>query len=254
MPQAASWAPRTTRPPATPHLCRYGPREVGRGSEFQSTGSLTCDFKYAPFAKHPRLERNNELLDAERLVADSLAKTLAPAVILQKYPKASIELCILVLQSDGGEWPACVLASSLAIADAGIEMYGLVLAATVGRVPPPAPAAGAGAASSSSASAALAASGASSRVFVDLSGAEEAASASSTTVAYCRALDRILHTSHRGELGVSELVHDTGFALETCAVVERVARQVLVAAEARKASKPAPAAAGAGGAAALSAT
>jgi ribonuclease PH len=173
-------------------------------------------------------------------------------VILQKYPKASIELCILVLQSDGGEWPACVLASSLAIADAGIEMFGLVLAATVGRVPPPAPAAGAGA--TSSASAALAASGASSRVLVDLSGVEEAASTSSTTVAYCRSLDRILHTNHQGELGVSELVHDTGFALETCAVVERVARQVLVAAEARKASKPAPAAAGAGGIAALSAT
>lgn len=254
----------------------YGPRELVRpsGTEFTSSGTLTADFKYAPFARvaalsttrgssrggaqigQGRVERSGDTLDLERLQADALAKTLAPAVLLHRYPKSGIEVCVLVLQSDGGEWPACVVASSLALADAGVEQYGLVSCVTVGRRPPPSsseqPAADGAASAASSASGGSDASAASAAVvaakaepevaapapepvvLVDLTGEEEAAAASTTTLAYCRAADRITCTRHAGAMTAAAAVGDMSLALEACGVVEAEMRRVLVAAEARK--------------------
>lgn len=247
---------------------------------------MTADFKYAPFARvaalsatrgssrgaqigQGRVERSGDTLDLERLQADALAKTLAPAVLLHRYPKSGIEVCVLVLQSDGGEWPACVVASSLALADAGVEQYGLVSCVTVGRRAPssspsqPAAAAGAGAGSAAASDAAKAepAVPAASEpvVLVDLTGEEEAAAASTTTLAYCRAADRITCTRHAGAMTAAAAVGDMSLALEACGVVEAEMRRVLVAAEARKgrrlvdAAASSAAGAGFGGAAASSA-
>lgn len=257
---------------ASPSLhYRYGPRELVRpsGTEFTSSGTLTADFKYAPFARiaalsanrgrsrgggqlgQGRVDRSGDTLDLERLQAEALAKTLAPAVMLHRYPKSGIEVCVLVLQSDGGEWPACVVASSLALADAGVEQYGLVSCVTVGRrLPLPAAAgaavahsadggsgAGAGRASgagSSGAAAAKAEPAAEPVVLVDLTGEEEAAAVSTTTLAYCRAADRITCTRHAGALSSTAAVGDMSLALEACGVVEAEMRRVLLAAEARK--------------------
>lgn len=56
---------------------------------------------------------------------------LSTAVHLDKYPKSEIYIHILVLEDDGGILAGAVNAASLALADAGIELFDLVSAATV---------------------------------------------------------------------------------------------------------------------------
>lgn len=164
------------------------------------------------------VDRTPETQDLERLAAESVAKAISPSVLLERYPKATIEIAILVLQSDGGEWPACLMAASLALADAGVELNGLVSAVSVGRLPSPS--------SSSSPSQTF---------VVDLSGLEEAKASSVTTVAYCRALDKVTLVNHRGATSSSSsLASDLGFALESCAVLEKAMKQTLSQAEAKR--------------------
>lgn len=57
-------------------------------------------------------------------------QALVPAVRLELLPKSTIDVFISVLENDGIE--SCVAAASIAasaaLADAGIEMFGLVVA------------------------------------------------------------------------------------------------------------------------------
>jgi exosome complex component MTR3 len=54
------------------------------------------------------------------------------SVMLEKLPKSVIEIYIMVLQSDGGELGAAITCASLALADSGIELFGLVSGCCVG--------------------------------------------------------------------------------------------------------------------------
>jgi exosome complex component MTR3 len=58
-----------------------------------------------------------------------------PAVRLELFPKSTIEVFITVLDNDGTEScvSAATLAASAALADAGIEMLGLVASCTAVR-------------------------------------------------------------------------------------------------------------------------
>eukprot|EP01066_Platyproteum_vivax_P006761 Platyproteum_vivax@DN2477_c0_g1_i1.p1 len=51
-------------------------------------------------------------------------------VILERYPKAKIQVTFLIIEDDGGCLTACIQAASLALADAGIEMMDTVTAAS----------------------------------------------------------------------------------------------------------------------------
>ncbi len=79
----------------------------------------------------------------EKSVALILSEALESSVQLWKYPKTSIDVSILIIEDDGGSSdhilespffmcllsgviPAAITCASLAIADAGIEMYDLV--------------------------------------------------------------------------------------------------------------------------------
>lgn len=57
-----------------------------------------------------------------------LHKALECAVDLRSFPKTTVDVFALVIQSDGGVLPAVITCASLALADAGIVMYDLVAA------------------------------------------------------------------------------------------------------------------------------
>jgi ribonuclease PH len=67
----------------------------------------------------------------ESHLASRLHNALSPSVPLQGYPKCAILLTIIVLQDDGSILPASTTAASLAMMDAGVEMYNIVTATTV---------------------------------------------------------------------------------------------------------------------------
>ncbi|TFY72675.1 hypothetical protein EVG20_g320 [Dentipellis fragilis] len=113
----------------------YGPRQ-SKSTTFSEKGRLNVEVKFAPFSCS---SRRAPLRDAEdRSLAVHIQQSLAQSVRLELLPKSVIDIFITVIESDGNE--ACVaagaVAASTALANAGIEMLGLVVscvASTVGK-------------------------------------------------------------------------------------------------------------------------
>ena len=55
-----------------------------------------------------------------------IEQTFTGAVLLERYPKSVIDIYVIVLEDDGGAVGAAITATSLALANAGIEMLDLV--------------------------------------------------------------------------------------------------------------------------------
>lgn len=103
---------------------------------------------------------------------------------LDKFPKSVIEAYVVVLQDDGGVLPAAITCASLALADAGIDMYDMVASCSAGHV--------------------------GDRVLVDPSKAEQQLYASQGVfggvhMSYMASLRQVTHHSHTGSLPVEEL-------------------------------------------------
>ncbi|MBD3229467.1 MAG: exosome complex exonuclease Rrp41 [Candidatus Lokiarchaeota archaeon] len=111
----------------------YGPREVHpRHLAKSHRAVLRCLYRMATFSVDERKSpapsrRENEL-------SMVIGQALEPSVFLEYYPKTMIELTVLIIQADGGTRCASINAGSLALADAGIAMKGIVSAVAVGKI------------------------------------------------------------------------------------------------------------------------
>ncbi|KAI8072378.1 ribosomal protein S5 domain 2-type protein [Gongronella butleri] len=105
----------------------YGPRQLKKVG-FSAQGILTCDFKFAPFACVKR--RNNIRDPQEKEFSSNLVQALTPAVRVDLIPKSAVDIYINVLESDGDNacLAAAIIVASIALTDAGIEMYDQVTA------------------------------------------------------------------------------------------------------------------------------
>ncbi|XP_014681124.1 PREDICTED: exosome complex component MTR3-like [Priapulus caudatus] len=104
----------------------YGPREFGKREDFSMNGRLTCDFKFATFSCKQRRQHQQDAEEKE--LSQLLLQSLSPAVCLHKFPKAQVDIYVIILENDGSALSAAVTCGSLALADAGIEMYDMVVA------------------------------------------------------------------------------------------------------------------------------
>ncbi|UCE44542.1 MAG: exosome complex exonuclease Rrp41 [Candidatus Bathyarchaeota archaeon] len=111
----------------------YGPHELHPKHRARPDRAV-LQFRYhmAPFSvddrKHPAPSRREiELSKVARWA-------LEPALFLEYYPRASIDLYTEVLQADGGTRCASITVAALALADAGIPMRDLVVACAAGKV------------------------------------------------------------------------------------------------------------------------
>ncbi|KAJ2740072.1 3'-5'-exoribonuclease [Coemansia sp. BCRC 34301] len=94
-------------------------------------GSFDCDFKYAPFSCS--WKRSHIKTSDEKEIALMLEQSVAPAIRLEAYPKASIDAFVTVIESDGkaATIAAAINCISAALADAGIELYDSVAACSM---------------------------------------------------------------------------------------------------------------------------
>ena len=67
----------------------------------------------------------------EREYSALVQTALESAVLLDSFPKATLDVYVCVLEAGGGEVPAAICAASLALAHAGIAMRDLVAACAV---------------------------------------------------------------------------------------------------------------------------
>lgn len=66
-----------------------------------------------------------------KVVSSMLQQALEASVDLSKFPKAVLDVYCCVLEAGGAEEAAVITAASMAVADAGIELYDLVPACCV---------------------------------------------------------------------------------------------------------------------------
>ncbi len=111
----------------------YGPRELHPRHLAQSDRALLrVIYRMATFSvsdrKRPAPSRR------EHEISMVLRQALEPMLFLKMYPRAAIDVFIMVLEADGGSRCASTTVASLALADAGIPMRGLVAGVAAGKI------------------------------------------------------------------------------------------------------------------------
>ncbi|NXJ11077.1 EXOS6 protein, partial [Odontophorus gujanensis] len=117
-------------------LCAaWGPREAAEPGGAVGAGRLLCEFRRAPFCSRGARPRPGGAAerDAEREAAAALREALEPAVRLARYPRARLTVSVMLLQDGGSALAAAISAASLALADAGVEMYDLAVGCALCR-------------------------------------------------------------------------------------------------------------------------
>ncbi|XP_060519323.1 exosome complex component RRP41 isoform X2 [Cylas formicarius] len=108
----------------------YGPHQVRNRSKAQhDTCIINTQFSMAVFStnerkKRPRGDRKSTELSIH------LQQALQAVVLTELYPWSQIDVYVEVLHADGGTYPACVNAATLALVDAGIPIKEYVCACT----------------------------------------------------------------------------------------------------------------------------
>lgn len=111
----------------------YGPRQA-KNTAYSDRGKLNVEVKYTPFSS---IKRKAPMRDAEdHALSSAIYQALAPAVRLELFPKSIIDVFVIVIEADGTE--GCIasgcVAASTALADAGIEMIGLVTSCSIAAI------------------------------------------------------------------------------------------------------------------------
>lgn len=178
---------------------------------------LTTDMRFAPFSC---LERGSWIQGSqERDFSMMLQESLQPAVCLHKYPRSQIEVNIMVLENGGSVLAHATTCASLALADAGIEMYDLVLGCSIRQD--------------------------GTSYMADPSYAEEnsrglvgGSNQGSLTVAFLPSLNQISGLQSDGEMAEDTLTAGVRTCIEGCYKLYPVVQQVLSRSVSRSASAP----------------
>lgn len=107
----------------------YGPRDIEQRDEFQMKGKIKCELKFAPFSCKKRKQHVPSIEEED--MSDIVMQALTAAVCLHRFPKSQIDVYITVLDNDGSVLSAALMAASLALSDACIDMYDILTACTV---------------------------------------------------------------------------------------------------------------------------
>ncbi len=112
----------------------YGPREVHpRHLALPDRAILRVRYHMTPFST-PDERKRPEPTRREIEISKVIRQALEPVVLLEQFPRTTIDVFIEILQADGSTRVASITAASLALADAGIPMKDLVLGVSVGKI------------------------------------------------------------------------------------------------------------------------
>ncbi len=111
----------------------FGPREVHpKHLALPDKALIRTRYNMAPFSTPERKRPGPDRRSVE--LSKVIREAIKPAIFVENYPGSVIDIFVEVLRSDAGTRVAGVNAASLALANAGLAMRGLVAACAVGRV------------------------------------------------------------------------------------------------------------------------
>ena len=111
----------------------YGPREaLPRHLQNPERGILRTYYDMYSFSVPERKRPGPDRRAIE--IGLVMKNALKPVILLEEYPRTSIDVYVNIIQADAGTRCAAVSAASIALADAGIAMRDLVAAVAAGRI------------------------------------------------------------------------------------------------------------------------
>jgi exosome complex component RRP41 len=111
----------------------YGPRELHpRRMQRPHEALIRYRYNMAAFSVEERIRPGPSRRSTE--ISKVSGEAFEPVIMTQYYPGAVVDIMTEVLQADAGTRTAAINAATLALADAGIPMKGLVAACAVGKV------------------------------------------------------------------------------------------------------------------------
>jgi len=112
----------------------YGPRDLyPKFLQDPLKGVLRCNYNMMPFSGSGERVRPGQSRRS-REISMVTEKALLPVVDLNDFPNAVVDVFIELPQTDAGSRCAGICAASIALADAGLSMKGLVSAVSVGNL------------------------------------------------------------------------------------------------------------------------
>jgi len=179
----------------------YGPREVHPKHMAQSDRCvLRCRYHMSPFSTDTR--KNPAPSRREVEISKVMREALEPAVMLEDYPRAAIDVFVEVLQSDGGSRCAGITAASVALADAGINMRDLVAACAAGKVDE--------------------------KIVLDINDTEDKEGGADMPVAYLPRLEQVTLLQLDGNLSADQFNECLDKAIGGCKMVYEIQKQALM--------------------------
>ena len=179
----------------------YGPREVHPKHMAQSDRCvLRCRYHMSPFSTDTR--KNPAPSRREVEISKVMREALEPALMLEDYPRAAIDVYVEVLQSDGGSRCAGIAAASVALADAGINMRDLVAACAAGKVDE--------------------------KIVLDINDTEDKEGGADMPVAYLPRLDQVTLLQLDGNLSPDQFGECIDKAVGGCKMVYEIQKQALM--------------------------
>ena len=177
----------------------YGPKPYTE--EFSESGRIRCEFRRAPFAKSVR-QKAGQATDDEREKSLIMARALEISVILEKFPKSQMDVHALVLESnDCDDLAMAITCASLALSDAGVEMYDLVSAISVCQVRQ--------------------------HLLLDPTDDEFHQSSNTVTLAYMSALSEITHLQQLGEMQAGQFHQAADLCIAGCTKIRSLMEDCL---------------------------
>lgn len=179
----------------------YGPREVHPKHMAQPDKCvLRCRYHMSPFSTDTR--KNPAPSRREIEISKVMREALEPAVVLEDYPRAAIDIFVEVLQADGGSRCAGITAASVALADAGINMRDLVAACASGKI--------------------------NDKIVLDINDVEDKEGSADMPVAYLPNLEKISLLQLDGVLTQSQFTECLEKAVQGCKMVYEIQRKALM--------------------------
>ncbi|OAD56635.1 Exosome complex component MTR3 [Eufriesea mexicana] len=105
----------------------FDPRELPNKNGYCIQGEIYCEFKFASFSCQKRKIHQQDA--EEKQYSLILQRALKPA---HEFPNFQVDVYAMVLDNAGSSLAAAIIAASTALANAGVPMFGLVTASTIG--------------------------------------------------------------------------------------------------------------------------
>jgi exosome complex component RRP41 len=178
----------------------FGPREMHpKHNAKPNQAVLRVRYHMAPFSVDPRRSPAPSRRDQE--ISMVMRSALEPAVFLERYPRASIDVYIEIIEADGGTRCASINAAAVALVDAGIPMKDLVAACAVGKIDE--------------------------KLIVDLGDYEDKKGQSDMPIAYMPKLGKVTLLQQDGTLTPEEAEKALTLGIEGCKKIYEIQREAL---------------------------